>query len=133
MFRNLIVIALVACPLAAQAADFKGQAPATRSSRLQQALAVSGGQSADSFYALGNSLTHLGRYQEAITAYQKALRLNPDQADVHNKLGAVYAQLGRWADAVREGEETLRIDPNHRIAALWLPLAKARLREAQIR
>lgn len=120
MLKRLLVVALLLCPVAAQAADLKTHS----GPRAETGVAGS-----STHYNQGNSLTSLGRYDEAITAYRKAIRIDPSSADAHNRLGAVYAQLGRWSEAVREGEETLRIDPNHRIAHLWLPMARERMRE----
>ena len=120
MLKRLLVVALVLCPVAAQAAEMKP---------LSGPRAETGVADASAYYNQGNALTALGRYDEAIVAYHKAIRLNPNSADAHNRLGAVYAQLGRWAEAVREGEETLRIDPTPRIAHLWLPMARERLRD----
>lgn len=38
-------------------------------------------QDADGYYNLGNSLTELGQYDDAIAAYKKSLELNPDNQD----------------------------------------------------
>ena len=49
-------------------------------------------ETADSFYNRGNVLAHLGRLQEAIGAYEQALKRNSDHADAqHNK--ALVEQL----------------------------------------
>lgn len=43
-------------------------------------------ENADAHYNRGNALARLGRYEEAITAYQQALGAQPDMSDaVHNK------------------------------------------------
>ena len=38
-------------------------------------------QNADGYFNLGNALTHMEQYDEAIAAYQKSLALNPDNED----------------------------------------------------
>ncbi|MCB1865207.1 MAG: VWA domain-containing protein [Chromatiales bacterium] len=46
-----------------------------------------GEPSADRHYNAGNTLAHLGRYREALGAYDEALKLNPDMQDaLHNRL-----------------------------------------------
>ena len=50
-------------------------------------------QHSDGFYNKGNALANLGRYDEAIEAYDKALELNPDNADAaHNREQVKQAQ-----------------------------------------
>ncbi|MDR2337236.1 MAG: tetratricopeptide repeat protein [Deltaproteobacteria bacterium] len=43
-------------------------------------------QKAEAFYNLGNSLVQLGKYQEAVSAYQESLKIMPNQKAVTNNL-----------------------------------------------
>lgn len=51
-------------------------------------------------YNLGVTRATQGRLEEAIVAYETALRLKPDDADVLNNLGTALAQQGRLAEAI---------------------------------
>lgn len=52
------------------------------------------------------------RYQEAIRAYRKSLRYDPDQAEALSNLGFCYKSVGRYHKAIGYYREALRIDPN---------------------
>lgn len=47
------------------------------------------------------------RYDEAIAAYQQALKLDPKYSEVHTNLGNVYLDQGRYDDAIAEYELAL--------------------------
>ena len=40
-------------------------------------------------------MTDLGKYEEAITSYDKAIELKSDYADAHNNRGNVLNRLGK--------------------------------------
>ena len=60
---------------------------------------------------LGDSYYLLRRYDEAIAAYQEAIRRNPNYLSPHRMLAATYAELGREKEAQAEAAEVLRINP----------------------
>ena len=60
---------------------------------------------------LGNSYYLLRRYDEAIAAYQEAVRRNPDVSRPHSNLATVYAEMGNEKEARAEAAEVLRINP----------------------
>jgi adenylate cyclase len=60
---------------------------------------------------LGNSYYLLHRYDEAITAYQEAVRRNPDVAWTHSNLAMVYAEMGKDTGARAQAAEVMRINP----------------------
>ncbi len=76
--------------------------------------------------AMANALYDAGRWKEAITYYDHALRLNPHNADVVTDLGTCYRNLGMADDAVREYTRALRIDPAHQSALYNLGVVYAR-------
>jgi adenylate cyclase len=60
---------------------------------------------------LGSAYRAVGRYDEALIAYKKALQLNPNDIFTHLGLASVYVSLGRIQDARAEAKEVLRIHP----------------------
>ena len=61
---------------------------------------------------LGDSLSHAGRFPEAIEQYDQALEINPDYAEAHSNLGVVLFREGKIQDAIHQYEEAIRINPN---------------------
>jgi adenylate cyclase len=53
----------------------------------------------------------LGRYEEAIASYKKAISIEPTFLMAHASLAATYTLDGREREARAEAEEVLRIDP----------------------
>lgn len=68
-----------------------------------------------SYDTLGRAYFLAGRYEEAISKYKTAVRLDPDYRDAHVGLAATYAVLGREEEARTEASAVLRIDPNFSI------------------
>jgi len=62
-------------------------------------------------WGLGSCYRDLGRYEEAIEEFKKALRLYPDSLPPHLGLAATYSLMGRQQEAHAEAAEILRIDP----------------------
>lgn len=48
----------------------------------------------------GNSFSNLGRYNEAITYYDKALAIDPKQAEALYNKGAMLGNLGKHEEAI---------------------------------
>jgi adenylate cyclase len=61
---------------------------------------------------LGQAYRTLGRYEEAIEAYKKALHREPNSIYGHLALAATYTLVGRDEEARSEAAQVLRIDPN---------------------
>jgi tetratricopeptide (TPR) repeat protein len=55
---------------------------------------------ASAYNQLGLSLCMQGRYDEAQTAYKRALSLRPDLAEAHCNLGNLFQELGRLPEAL---------------------------------
>jgi adenylate cyclase len=53
----------------------------------------------------------VGRYEEAIVEYKKALKLEPNDLFTHLGLAVTYIKLGREKEAQAEAAEVLRIHP----------------------
>lgn len=59
---------------------------------------------------LGNVLLNAGEYLDALSFYDQGLRLNPEDANLHNGRGAILFDLGRYEEALVEFEMALQIN-----------------------
>jgi tetratricopeptide (TPR) repeat protein len=76
----------------------------------EHALAV-GGNSTVSQTNLGVALEKAGRYEDAASHLEEAVRLEPRNARAHANLGDVRFALGRYTEAAEAYGEALRLDP----------------------
>jgi len=72
----------------------------------------------------GNALFAKGLYDDALYAFDEAIRLDPHQAAAYRGRGSVYLARERYSMAVKELNEAIRLDPSS-VEAL---LARARAR-----
>ncbi len=66
---------------------------------------------------LGTALQHQGRHEEALKAFDKAVQLKPEDAELWKNLGSVLIELQRPADAVLSFQQALKLDPHNWDAA----------------
>src|SRR5574337_1330412 len=59
---------------------------------------------------------------EVITAYQKAIRINPGLAEAHYNLGMAYNNRTMADEAIAELKKSAEIDPNYKDALFQLGL-----------
>lgn len=64
------------------------------------------------FYNLGNALSRLGKYQEGIEYYLKALKINPNKPNIWNNLGNSYMNLNLHKLEMECYDKALTINPN---------------------
>jgi TolB-like protein/Tfp pilus assembly protein PilF len=83
---------------------------------IEQAIRLDPYPPAITFRHLGSCYRSVDRYEEAITAYKKALQKNPDDIFTHLFLSFTYVKLGREEEARVEAKEVLRIHPKFSIA-----------------
>ena len=57
------------------------------------------------------ALRTTGRFEEAVSAYKKAIQIAPDNISAHLGLAATYSMMGREKEARAEAAEVLRINP----------------------
>jgi tetratricopeptide (TPR) repeat protein len=79
-------------------------------------------------FALGKIYyTEKGLYYEAVTAYKKAIELEPSFLDARMGLGEIYEEKGLYKDAVAEYKKVIELEPKHTAAHYNLALAYEKL------
>ncbi|MBI5328569.1 MAG: tetratricopeptide repeat protein [Deltaproteobacteria bacterium] len=71
----------------------------------------------------GTQLSLKGQYDEAISAYNESLRLNPQSAEAHSNLGFAYFDKGNIEQAIAEQQKALAVNPKLAHAFYGLALA----------
>jgi tetratricopeptide (TPR) repeat protein len=69
-------------------------------------------QKSDEYVGKGVELRQLGRYDEAISCYQKALDIDPTNSSAWSSMGVIVRQLGRPEEALACYDRALKINPN---------------------
>ena len=83
-------------------------------------------------YNMAFALQSLGRRDDAVAAYQAAIRLKPDYVEAHTNLGNVLKDLGRYDEAILSYDRVIALEPTataHYNLANVLPMT-GRLDEA---
>jgi tetratricopeptide (TPR) repeat protein len=67
-------------------------------------------------------------YDDAIKAYDEAIRLDPNDADTRNNKGLALEFQGRYDEAIQAYDEAIKIDPSYETArynkaTLWMTKA----------
>ena len=71
----------------------------------------------------GRTITLMGRPEEAIGYFEKAIVQEPWNPTLHINLGKVLAKLGRFDEAAKRAEEAVRLDPDE--PSVWFFYEKA--------
>lgn len=64
-------------------------------------------------YNYAVALDAVGRHEEAMRQYERAVQIKPDSADAHYVLANALASAGRNQDAISQYGEAVRLDPGH--------------------
>ncbi len=62
-------------------------------------------------FGYGLALHLVGRMEEAVATYKKAIGLSPKTARIHARLAAVFVDLGRMDEAKAAVDEAMRLNP----------------------
>src|SRR5207248_5466680 len=57
----------------------------------------------------GHALSKLGRFDEALEAFEEAIRRKPDYPNAHQGKGGVLRHQGKYQEALQEIEEAIRL------------------------
>jgi tetratricopeptide (TPR) repeat protein len=74
---------------------------------------------------LANLYYDAERYDDAITWYQAALKLKPNDVNVSTDLGVCYYSTNQPDKALEQFNQSLKIDPNHAKTLLNIGIVKA--------
>ncbi len=88
-----------------------------------QKLAEDGSDNLKAIAELAIQAGELGKFQEAIELWEKALVLNPDFPLIHFNLGYVYLQTGRFSEALASSQRALALKEDHAEAAINAAMA----------
>jgi tetratricopeptide (TPR) repeat protein len=61
----------------------------------------------------GRAFFHLGRYDEALPAYNTAIQLNPSRFETYTHKGKLQVYMGNYRDAITEFDKTIGINPSY--------------------
>jgi predicted TPR repeat methyltransferase len=69
--------------------------------------------SAEAYTDHGNMLKEIGRLDEAVNSYQKALEIKPDYAEAYGDLGTVFKEQGKLDKAIASYQQALILKPDY--------------------
>lgn len=85
---------------------------------------------ARTYYERGVSLSKDERYQEALSAFKKAVSLYPDYGNAYYNMGIIYHDLDRAERAIQAYRKAIEINPKD--AAAHMNLGNIYLRQGQL-
>ncbi|MDR2178579.1 MAG: tetratricopeptide repeat protein [Treponema sp.] len=86
------------------------------SARQLSAVTLSSNSEALALFNSGNANMKQKRYDQAITDFTAALRINPNDAAAYNGRGNAYGEKEMYDRAIEDWTAALRIDPNYALA-----------------
>lgn len=82
-------------------------------------------------YYYGPSLKRLGKQDEAIAAFERAVALNRDVAEIHYELGKLYFETKRLDAARAELAKSIHVDPHFSKSYVFLSRIYVRLGDSE--
>ena len=75
--------------------------------------AQSNSHDSEIWYNKGNDLTKLGKFHEAIIAYDRAIEIDPNNSDAWNGKGFTLNKLDKYTEALQASNKAIEINPNN--------------------
>ena len=79
----------------------------------------------------GYKLQSIGSFKEALIRYQKAVQLDPSNAEIYNDLGVIYESTGNDSQALKNYIKSIQINPNYLAAYTNLAFFYEKKNDAQ--
>jgi tetratricopeptide (TPR) repeat protein len=70
------------------------------------------------WYGKGTALANLGKCEQAIECFDKAIKINPNESDLWCSKGTALYYLGKYEESIKCYNKSIAIDPDNAIA--WL-------------
>jgi tetratricopeptide (TPR) repeat protein len=83
----------------------------------------------DDWFNEGHYLDQAGKYEEAVKAYDKVLKINPQYADAWYNKGIALVNLRKYKEAINAYDEALKINPQYADAWYNKGIALAKLKK----
>jgi tetratricopeptide (TPR) repeat protein len=82
------------------------------------------------YYGIGILLSaKLGKYDEAITAFQRGLTASPNESYLQSAINSTIARMGRFNEAIAAFEQSLARNPADTFAMGWLSMITLRRKQ----
>jgi hypothetical protein len=99
-------------PIGSLVGRLLGRGPARPSPVSTLEPSATPGLSPAEYIRAGDELFANGRYEEAVTQYQMAVSLEPQNAEAYARLGEAHLQMGNCDQAIPEFQQALALDPD---------------------
>jgi tetratricopeptide (TPR) repeat protein len=86
---------------------------------------------ASAHYNLGLIYQQRGRYDEAVTCFERAVAIDPRETDAHYQLGRIAREQGRLADAIKHFDVVATHDPEHSQNEVWREVGRTYFQAGQ--
>ena len=86
-------------------------------------------KSAENFYTLGNIQKKLKKFNQAVTSFEEAIKLNPNFSEAFNNLGSALKSLNKYDEAIINYKKSIKLNKNnveacYNLASLYFLLEK---------
>jgi tetratricopeptide (TPR) repeat protein len=82
---------------------------------------------ADDYYVRGSAFLQRGDYQQALSDYTQAIRLQPDFAEAYGNRQKIYFWQGNYQQAVADGNRAIQLNPDLSTAYIFRGFAHSKL------
>jgi len=81
------------------------------------------------YYKMGNAYSNKGEYDNAIKAYQKTIKFNPQDNEAYYDIGYTYCKKGEYDKAIEAYQKAIEINPQNDKAYYCMGIAYTKLKK----